>query len=315
MGPVLFAADADVSLEAQDVGLTLHLLWFLLTRPAKKLGLLTSSTHKFECLSVNASLGSTTLDVVGFSNIFVTDNIKQREPIVGRLARLYKVQYGKRVAVLKLAWTRTNRLPEGAVYEVLATKDDKGNPLVSGIPTVYASGILAKNVDGYRLEFSLMEDCGESIVSYFRNLRKENALNNTVAPAVKRCVESVMQTLAEARHVSILHRDISAGNIAIKNGRAYVIDWGYAKLLYPPNERLTTVTTELLKEGNPGREEFIERWGLDWGEVMDTEKAKDPFTGTSWYMSIQVLFQVRDRGIFNDIESLFYVILDALSDR
>ncbi|KAJ2908429.1 hypothetical protein GGI21_002894, partial [Coemansia aciculifera] len=129
MGPVLFAADADVSLEAQDVGLTLRLLWFLLTRPAKKLGFLTSSTHKFECLSVNASLGSTTLDVVGFSNIFVTDTIKQREPIVGRLARLYKVQYGRRVAVLKLAWTRTNRLPEGAVYEVLATKDDKGNPL------------------------------------------------------------------------------------------------------------------------------------------------------------------------------------------
>ncbi|KAJ2822775.1 hypothetical protein GGI24_003854 [Coemansia furcata] len=57
------------------------------------------------------------------------------------------------------------------------------------------------------------------------------------------------------------------------------------------------------------------RWGFDSSNVVDKESEKDPFTGTPLYMSIQMLFKVSQRGITNDIESLFYVVLDSLSDR
>ncbi|KAJ2054554.1 hypothetical protein GGI17_006822, partial [Coemansia sp. S146] len=199
---------------------------------------------------------------------------------------------------------------------VLATKGSDGSPLVSGIPQVYRSEILANDVDGYRVEYLLMDDCGTTIVKHFDDLREKKRPAAEIAREAKSCVLSVMQTLAEARHVSVLHRDISAGNIAIKNGRTYVIDWGYAKLLCPPNEPLDTVIFKRLDdESKAFQTDLAARWGLDWDKVTSTEIAKDPFTGTSLYMSVQMLLQVKRRSIFNDIESLFYVILDALSTR
>ncbi|KAJ2818609.1 hypothetical protein FBU31_005813 [Coemansia sp. 'formosensis'] len=110
-----------------------------------------------------------------------------------------------------------------------------------------------------------------------------------------------MQTLVVAFRANVLHRDISAGNIAVKGGRVYVIDWGCAKL------------TDMPSHAQAG---FMAlRWGFDSSNVVDKESEKDPFTETPLYMSIQMLFKVSQRGITNDIESLFYVVLDSLSDR
>ncbi|KAJ2425851.1 hypothetical protein GGF41_002268, partial [Coemansia sp. RSA 2531] len=210
--------------------------------------------------------------------------------------------------VLKISSTPMNRLPEGAIYEVLATKDDDSNPRVSGIPRVYSSGILANNIDGYRVEYVLMEDGGTTVVN--------NLPAAEIAREAQKCVESVIETLAQARHVCVLHRDLSPGNIIIKGGRTYVIDWGYAKLLCPPNEPLDVVIFKHLDKNNDSfKTDLASRWGLDWDEIMSKEIAKDPFTGTSMYMSTQMLLQVKRRSIFNDIESVFYVILDALSTR
>ncbi|KAJ2748997.1 hypothetical protein GGI19_005874, partial [Coemansia pectinata] len=79
---------------------------------------------------------------------------------------------------------------------------------------------------------------------------------------------------------------------------------------------LDTVTFKRLNaEHKTFQTDLAARWGLDWDKVTSTEIAKDPFTGTSLYMSVQMLLQVKRRSIFNDIESLFYVILDALSTR
>ncbi|KAJ2887782.1 hypothetical protein FB639_001085, partial [Coemansia asiatica] len=40
-----------------------------------------------------------------------------------------------------------------------------------------------------------------------------------------------MECLVSARSIGILHRDISSGNIAVRDGIATVIDWGYAKII------------------------------------------------------------------------------------
>ncbi|KAJ2745415.1 hypothetical protein GGI20_002169, partial [Coemansia sp. BCRC 34301] len=172
---------------------------------------------------------------------------------------------------------KTNRLTEGAIYEVLATKDGDGNSLVSGIPEICLSGILAMDVDGYRLEFLLMEDCGEPIVSYFSKLCQSNLSSDVFSQAVIACQR-------------------------------------YAKFLFPPNEPLDTVTAKNLNDDSSFKKGFAERWGMDLDKVAATENARDLFTGTSLYMSVQVLLQVPRCSIFNDFESL-YVILDTLFNR
>ncbi|KAJ2748999.1 hypothetical protein GGI19_005876, partial [Coemansia pectinata] len=285
IGQVLYQCKSDIPSCVYDVLPALHKLWFLLTLPPSKIGQLDSSIHPFEYVDIKSVAGQAVLEVVTFprdSSIKIRDRIPQRMPIVGRCAHLFKARYDNKDVILKISSTPTNRLPEGAIYEVLATKGIDGSPLVSGIPQVYSSGILANDVDGYRVEYLLMEDCGTTIVKHFDDLREKKRPAAEIAREAKNCVLSVMQTLAEARHVNVIHRDISAGNIAIKNGRTYVIDWGYAKLLCPPNEPLDTVIFKRLNaEHKTFQTDFAARWGLDWDKVTSTEIAKDPFTGTS----------------------------------
>ncbi|KAJ2734752.1 hypothetical protein IW152_002075 [Coemansia sp. BCRC 34962] len=121
----------------------------------------------------------------------------------------FLARYDNKDVILKISSTPTNRFPEGALYDVLATKDANDNLLVSGIPHVYMSGILANDVDGYRVEFLLMEDCGKTIVEFFADLRQSEVSAAEIANKAKKCVSSVIQTLAEARHVSVLQRHFS----------------------------------------------------------------------------------------------------------
>ncbi|KAJ2810794.1 hypothetical protein H4S07_002463 [Coemansia furcata] len=318
IGKVMFANKNAVKSDVFDVGLALRNLWFLLTLPVSKIGQLNTSKHPFKYFNIQSVVGQTAFEVVSPLNAFnvkIMDRIPQRTPIVGRCAHLFKALYDGKDVILKISSTPTNRLPEGAVYEVLSTTNTDGSARVSGVPHIYMSGILSPDVDGYRIEFLLMEDCGVPVVKYFSQLREIKEPAAMIADKAKKFVENVMQTLVEARHVSVLHRDISTGNVTVKDGRAYVIDWGYAKLLCPPNEPLETVIYKRLTEKDAFQEDIARRWALDWNKVTSTETAKDPFTGTSMYMSVQMLLKVKRRSIFNDIESLFYVILDALSTR
>ncbi|KAJ2411840.1 hypothetical protein GGI10_004042, partial [Coemansia sp. RSA 2530] len=57
------------------------------------------------------------------------------------------------------------------------------------------------------------------------------------------------------------------------------------------------------------------RWGFGSSNVVNKESEKYPFTGTPLFMSIQTLFNVSQRVLINDIESLFFVVLDSLSKR
>ncbi|KAJ2830520.1 hypothetical protein GGI24_001891 [Coemansia furcata] len=318
VGQVLHPDKNDIEAQARQARVARRRLWFLLTLPVSQIGQLNTSKHSFDYFNIRSVAGQTAFEIVSPPNAFnveIMDRIPQRTPIVGRCAHLFKARYNGKDVILKISSTPTNRLPEGAVYEVLSTTNTDGSALVSGVPHIYMSGILSPDVDGYRIEFLLMEDCGVPVAKYFSQLREMKEPAAMIADKAKKFVENVMQTLVEARHVSVLHRDISTGNVTIKDGRAYVIDWGYAKLLCPPNEPLETVICKRLTDSDTFQEDIARRWGLDWDKVTSTETAKDPFTGTSMYMSVQMLLKVKRRSIFNDIESLFYVILDALSTR
>ncbi|KAJ2717800.1 hypothetical protein GGI07_005936, partial [Coemansia sp. Benny D115] len=204
-------------------------------------------------------------------------------------------------AVLKLSWTPHDRQPEGAIYDILQRNN------ISCIPEIYDSGILIKNFFDYRLEYILMEDCGTA-VSLWPNQtaycklanRGSNEGNNVMSSKhpVNMVVDKVTRCLWQAYSAGVLHRDISAGNIAVNNkGDVFVIDWGYAK---PISEKLAPSVKKMLKDN----------WGIiNLDDVLKTESRFDPMTGTFCFMGIRMLSGHGDRSILDDLESLFYVAL------
>ncbi|KAJ1718376.1 hypothetical protein LPJ53_006551, partial [Coemansia erecta] len=163
-----------------------------------------------------------------------------------------------------LSWTPTDRTPEGAIYEYLHTKK------VVGVPQVYKSGIIVRELFGYRLEFILLEDCGSDLVKYMSTTclkQRIKDLENTVINIVS------------------------------------VIDWGYAKLIATDAGHTSHIDA------------LADRWGFSKDTVQATEDDRDANTGTPIYMGVRILSQCPQRGIMDDLESMFYVVLHILGCR
>ncbi|KAJ2853930.1 hypothetical protein J3B02_002914 [Coemansia erecta] len=222
------------------------------------------------------------------SSIEITSPIALPISICGRAAYLYNVLFNGKKAVLKLAWSPTNQMPEGAVYDLLCLHNTKH------IPKVFDRGLLLEDLNGYRLEYLVVENCGQNIDDYLRQLPIDQDHGSFVRPLV----EQVMECLVSARSIGILHRDISSGNIAVRNGIATVIDWGYAKII---------------DYSIDGASEIAANWKFDPNDIE--YGFNDALTGTVSYMSIGVLSLSPQRSVFDDIESLFYVILKAYSAK
>ncbi|KAJ2871334.1 hypothetical protein GGH93_004901 [Coemansia aciculifera] len=298
IGIALYEDDGDQDSFSRMARNTLRDLWFILTLPVCEFGQIIDSLSEpdFAQLDMTTKPASfVPLPISRGSNLKDIKRIDRKVHITGRCTYLFRACYKGDDVVFKLTWLRTNRLPEGAVYRVLEDSN------VPHIPMIHASGVLVQDFCGYRLEYLVVEYCGVSVVDHIRSLRRNGALASDVAEKVKACTQSVMQTLVAALRANVLHRDVSPGNVTIKGNRVYVIDWGCAKLTALPS----------IKQA----EDMTSRWGFDSSGVVGKESEKDPFTGTPLYMSVPTLFKISQRGVFNDIESLFYVVLDSLSDR
>ncbi|KAJ1997778.1 hypothetical protein GGI04_005277, partial [Coemansia thaxteri] len=75
--------------------------------------------------------------------IKIVKRIPRDIPIVGRCTYIFEAKYKGKAAIFKMMWIRTDRLAEGAVYDVL------GERAIPGVPKVYQSGILVKDLNGY----------------------------------------------------------------------------------------------------------------------------------------------------------------------
>ncbi|KAJ2611151.1 hypothetical protein H4S08_003291 [Coemansia sp. RSA 1365] len=207
----------------------------------------------------------------------------------GRLAHIYRTTYCGKAAVLKISWTPTNRLPECAVYDVLADAN------IECSPEVFDSGIICDNSIGYRVEFLIIQDCGIPLADYINHM-SSSSIEDRCEIAAKAMLD-VAKCLKKAWDYGILHRDISAGNITVLEGRATVIDWGHAKLL---SDRLTNI------------DDLAAKWCFKKDQVIYNEDAHDPLTGTPLYMSIPILVGSKIRSVVDDIESALYVVLDSV---
>ncbi|KAJ2299793.1 hypothetical protein IW139_001503 [Coemansia sp. RSA 353] len=186
----------------------------------------------------------------------------------------------------------TGQIPEGAIYKILSLRK------VGWLPQIYSSGILANDFLGYRLDYLLMEDCGKIIDHHCLDMFRNMSGIHSAYTDITNVISQTVACLAEAANAGVLHRDISAGNITIRDGQIRVIDWGCAKLL----------NTNL-----PGIKEVASEWGFDLDEIKENDKACNGIIGTPAFMSIRVLLGHPTRCLIDDIESLFYVVLQALS--
>ncbi|KAJ2522189.1 hypothetical protein H4217_000922 [Coemansia sp. RSA 1939] len=103
-------------------------------------------------------------------------------------------------AVLKLSWTPVKRLPEGAVYEVLHRSG------INGIPKVYGCGLIKEDFYGYRLEYIILEHCGESIGSYVRNSRDSNIAESEINRQVVQFVSQLNNVGSIKQTLDAMHR-------------------------------------------------------------------------------------------------------------
>ncbi|KAJ2484733.1 hypothetical protein IWW37_006112, partial [Coemansia sp. RSA 2050] len=318
LGPVLYRASDDRRDNPlrQAVGKSLCRLWFFLTLPANRFGFLLGTPGVPRRLRFSADVVPATAEDAGRASgddiVHVGELLNFSVWITGQCTYLYMATFRDKAAILKLSSTQTNRLPEGAVYRVLenykrppANDDDptdSGDQGVPNLPKIFLSGNLVEDFDGFRLEFLVMEHCGTPIVSHFQSVLSDKDSRPNANAQAKLYVRQVTSTLTTALAAGVLHRDISAGNIAVKDGKAFVIDWGYAKLVKSfPDDDFT--------------KEVAKRWSFDWEAVNRMETTKDPFTETPLYMSARLHLGSTKRGIYDDLESLLYVMLDAFSSR
>ncbi|KAJ2596326.1 hypothetical protein GGF39_003488, partial [Coemansia sp. RSA 1721] len=307
LGP-LFRKTVDIDSNPDtDIADTLSMFWFLAVQAPDKFGHVSDVSVDESSFRFNGTTLSTTMQAV--HRLQCTDDAdRDRNPIVkigeridrsvrliGHLGHVYRVKYGDKRAILKLSWMKPDKFPEGAVYEAL---EQNG---VNGIPAVYSSGILCKEFFGYRLEYLLLEDCGETLWDIIKKSIDNRITRETVYELIPKVVKSAMNHLLQACSAGVMHRDISSGNISVRDNDVYIIDWGYSKLVAKDHEKL-----------RDRFETLATKWGFDLAAVVKKEKTRDPFTGTHEYMSIRVLSGKTERNIFDDMESLFYVIVHML---
>ncbi|KAJ2559278.1 hypothetical protein EV175_000418 [Coemansia sp. RSA 1933] len=287
----------------------LQRLWFILTLPADRFGHFCNIDKGTENIQFSRVYGG----ISKVANASLTSSIdsdvlslRKRIPRPvnprSRVAYLFDTTYNSKRAVLKLSWTPIKRLPESAVYDIL----HKAN--VEGVPVVYDSGLLKTDAFGYRLEYIILEHCGQSIERYVSECRERNTPDSEIGRHVELYIRQVSTCLVQARAYGILHRDISDGNIAVRDGQAKVIDWGYSKIIETDPAAGTRGIDPAIVD------EVSKQWGFDKDAVLKNETTWDPLTGTVMFMSIPVLFGRLKRGLFDDIESLFYVVIRAFSD-
>ncbi|KAJ2724503.1 hypothetical protein GGI07_001934 [Coemansia sp. Benny D115] len=298
LGQFMYTSDDETLAWRRGITKTLHRLWFLLIQPPERFGHFVDISNDPQYLvfkdhedrdSVASARKTTNHD----SAVDITKRIHKSIALTRRAAYLFDTTYEGNRAVLKLSWSPSNRQPEGAIYDILSANN------VSNIPEIYRSGILIRDIFGFRLEYIIMSHCGESVEEWFNRSNQSTSSERNLNDDVHRIVQKVTTCLVQARKAGVLHRDISAGNIMITDSSVSVIDWGYSRAI-------GTVQTWIKNKIN-------KKWGIDIAKITCTEKKNDGNTGTPCYMGVRILMKQATRCLLDDMESLFYIVMALFS--
>ncbi|KAJ2783693.1 hypothetical protein GGI15_002487 [Coemansia interrupta] len=276
---------------------TIRRLWFFFIQPPERFGHIVDVSREVKYLRFEGNTRSTIIlrdTTVSDNTIEIGERIETKVAVHRRTAFLLKVKYRGHAAVLKLAWTPVERQPEGALYDVLKRQR------IDCVPEVYRSGIVIPDFLGYRLEFILMEDCGESLYTKFQSDGPIEAKEKSLFTHAENVVRKVCVCLLQAAQVGVVHRDISAGNITLRDGKVFLIDWGFGKVIPA-------------KLNGQIKQQVNAAWGIDLDQITENEDARDGVTGTVLFMGIRLLMNLKKRSIFDDLESVLYAVLAMIS--
>ncbi|KAJ1885386.1 hypothetical protein LPJ66_010142 [Kickxella alabastrina] len=324
VGNICYRYMGSISIEEDDLWDTLLKFWFLVTLPTEKFGHFCNFA-KFDGLvrfkhdipflgSSPASSASASASTVSDSTnpaltqmdmvlatahivriddqnaVLLKENLRVKRTVNprSRLVYIYRTKYRGKKAYLKLSWLPLKCMPEGAVYDLLVKEN------VAHIPEVYDSGIIKKDVFGYRLEYLILEDCGLPVSQFVKGLHESGKTTEEQMQSVRLIISQTINCLVQARYHNILHRDVSDGNVAVAaNGDVKIIDWGYGKVVDTSHPDITITA---------------DKWGFEIRTVTEEQTRSDPLTGTLLYMSMSVLCGARMRDVHDDIEGIFYYI-------
>ncbi|KAJ2497142.1 hypothetical protein GGH96_005330 [Coemansia sp. RSA 1972] len=223
-------------------------------------------------------------------NIHSRNRIEQPVNSRGRMAHKFRVEKNGKQAIIKLSWSPVDQLPESAVYDALKAAN------IPNIPSIIDSGIIIEKSFGYRVEYLIIEDYGEPLTKYLRTFSSNDA--NRPSNVAARVMHRVVECIYGAWNAGILHRNITADSVVVKGGQARIIDWGHAKFVKDDPVDVDTLAA---------------KWLFDKNKVAGDDGSNDPITGTLYYTSIPVLIGATQQSIANDVESVLYVVIDALS--
>lgn len=120
----------------------------------------------------------------------------------------------------------TSQLSEGFVYAILhraKASDD--------IPDVYSSGIICQDSFGYRIEYVIMKDCGETLLGYVLKLVRDKVNVKDVCDQLLAYLKDAVVILGNVYTGYISHCSISPSNLTIDNkGKLRVTGWCHAKI-------------------------------------------------------------------------------------
>ncbi|KAJ2160816.1 hypothetical protein GGF46_001946 [Coemansia sp. RSA 552] len=290
LGSFLLATTLHDDPNTAEVESAFQLLWFLLSLPPNDFGYYVDKVFEDLNFNFDGDETSTKVEVVkllGGETVSLRERIERETPLIQRAAHLFMVDYKGKEAVLKLSWAPVSCMPECAIYDVLKRSG------IKRIPQILRKGIIIEDFWGYRLEFLLMENCGDQIDDVFRSRRFRDP-----GKLISGVVSEVAACLFHAEKAGVLHRDISAGNITIdEGGRVTIIDWSSAKLL----------------PSCPFLGDIEQKWGLDADSILKNEARHNHLMRTSQFMPIRALGGAKHWDVYDDIESLFYVACYALS--
>ncbi|KAJ2775633.1 hypothetical protein IWQ57_000315 [Coemansia nantahalensis] len=294
IGQILFSSEAPGSYAVENVRETTAALWFILTLSPDQFGHFCDVRDGFGSLVFthgpeDKANATATVSRISKHRVLLKELLPRPLHMLGRFAHIYKAEYKGKDVILKLSWMPADRQPEGAVYDALAARG------IGDVPEVFDSGILCSSLCGYRLEYLVLQDCGETLDDHLAKLRADDEDDDVIEAKLIQVIRRVSACLVGAWNAGIIHRDISTGNIAVDGDKVTVIDWGCAKVCEWA-----------------GLEDVTQRWDIDFEEICEVESTYDKQAGTPIFMSIGLLFERKKRGIYDDLESLFYVALYAV---
>ncbi|KAJ2775298.1 hypothetical protein IWQ56_000145 [Coemansia nantahalensis] len=290
IGDILYSRQKPRMVDVECLCMTLACLWFIMTLPSDQFGHICDVSEGrnglvFTHEPKDKTDATVTVRRADEHRVFLKEPLPRLLRMRGQLAHVYTAKYKGKEVILKMTWMPANRPPEGAIYDALAAKK------VGGVPEVFDSGVLRNNVFGYRMEYLILEYCGEQLDNRLANLLSWRIDDDAIQKRVIQTIEQVSACLVSAWSAGIFHRDISPESIALFEGRATVFDWGCAKVC-----------------NSAGLESVEDAWGLSFDKVGSV---CDKQTGAPHFVSIGALFGLEKRDVYDDLESLFYVALYA----